>query len=71
MIISSSGLLRMINISDKSYAKNQNTHFMFKNGAVHEVMWKSNVEPERQQMIVDACALRAGYQTIPTHTQSM
>ena len=52
MIISSSGLLRMVNISDKSYAKNQNTHFMFKNGAVHEVMWKSNVEPERQQMIV-------------------
>jgi len=27
----------MRNISDKNYGKNQNTHFIFKNGAIHEI----------------------------------
>ena len=48
MIISRQVLLRMRNISDKSFRENQNTHLQLNNPpplpsencAVHEIMWK-------------------------------
>jgi len=39
-IISRSFLLRMRNVSDKICRENQNTHFVFENRAVYEIMWK-------------------------------
>jgi len=46
-IISRSVLLRMRNVSDKSYRENQNTYFcsitIFANRAVYEVMWKNMI----------------------------
>jgi len=50
MIISSSDLLRMRNVSDRSSKENHNTHFMFNNHAVYERMWNNTVQPERPQM---------------------
>jgi hypothetical protein len=56
MTISCRILLRMRNVSNKSYKENQKTHFMFKtfsaNRAVYEIMWKNMVEPERPQMAI-------------------
>ena len=51
-IISCGYILRMRNVSDKSYRENQNTHFMFsdfssKIHAVYEIMWKNMVGPDR------------------------
>ena len=45
----------MKNVSDKTCTENQNIHFMFnnffsKNRAVHEVMWKNTVQPQRPKM---------------------
>jgi len=56
-IISHSFLLRIINVSDKSYKENRNTHFMInnffpKNRAVYEIMWKSIVESDRPHMTI-------------------
>jgi len=54
MIISSSGLLRMRNVLDKSCRENQNTHFMpqniFEDHAVYKIMWENIAEPDRPQM---------------------
>ena len=52
-IISRSILLRMRNVSDKSFRENQNTRFMFNisfNRAVYEIMCKNIVEPESPHM---------------------
>jgi hypothetical protein len=55
-MISGSFLRRMRNISDKSCRENHNTPFMFSNFfenlAVHEIMCKNIVEPDRTQMTV-------------------
>jgi hypothetical protein len=42
----------MGHVSDKSYRKEQNTHFMFnnfssENCAVYEIKWKNMVQPDR------------------------
>jgi hypothetical protein len=47
----------MRNVSDKSCAENQNTHFVFsnfffENREVYEIMWKNSVEPDRPQMAI-------------------
>jgi len=48
----------MKNVSDRSFRDNQNTRFVFstvlfsQNRAVHEIMWKNIVEPERPQMTI-------------------
>ena len=53
LIVSSSLLARMKNISDKSCRENRNTCFMilfFLNSAVCEIMWNNIVERGRPQM---------------------
>ena len=55
MIVSSSVILRMRNISDKRCRENQNTHYIPKlppseNRVVYEIMWKNIVQPDRPQM---------------------
>jgi len=56
LIICGSVLLRMKNISDKSYRENQNTHFKcniyFLNLAFYEIMWKNIAEPGRPQTTI-------------------
>ena len=56
MTISRSVLLRMRNVSNKIYIKNQNTHFVYKdifeNRVVCEIMWKNIVQPARPQMTI-------------------
>jgi hypothetical protein len=49
LVISRSIILRMRNVSNKSYRENQNTHFVcspffFENRAVYEIMWKNAVD---------------------------
>ena len=52
----SRSLLRMRNVTDKSFRENQKTHFMFNNfvlkNNVIEIMWKNIVERSRPQMTV-------------------
>ena len=56
--VSSSFLLRMRNVSNKSYRENQITHFVFsnppapapKNRTAYEIMWKNTVQPNSTQM---------------------
>ena len=48
-------LLRMRNVSDRTYGESKNTHFMFsnfffENRAVCEIMWKIMVGPDRLQI---------------------
>jgi hypothetical protein len=74
-IISRSILLRMRNVSDKSWRGNQNTHFVFSNFcffnyAVYEIMWKNIVQRDRPQMTtmrmrITCCIPKA----TNTHTQ--
>jgi hypothetical protein len=49
-------LLKMINVSDKSYREDQNTSYFqlrfSESRAVYEVMWKNMVEPDRPQMTI-------------------
>jgi len=58
MIVFSSVLLRVRNVSDRSWRENQNKYFMFsklfiENRAVYEIMWKKNiVDPCRTQMAI-------------------
>ena len=58
MILQSSVLFRMINISDKYFTGDQNTHFtfnnilFFENRAVYEIMWKNTVYPDMPQMTI-------------------
>jgi len=58
LIISSSVLLRMRNISNKICKEKQNTRFVFnnffffENPAVCEIMWKNFVRPGRPQMTI-------------------
>ena len=50
LIISRSIILRMKNVSHKSFREIQNTFFvqhLFENRAVYEIMWKNIVTPER------------------------
>ena len=47
----------MWNVSDKSFRENKNTNFTFNNifveyRAIHEIMWKNTVEPERPQITI-------------------
>jgi hypothetical protein len=56
MIISCS-ILRMRNVSYKSYRENHKTYFVstiffFDNLAVVKIMWKNTVEPERPQVTI-------------------
>ena len=52
--------LRMRNVADKSCRENQNTHFVFntfffsrlENHAVHDIVWKNIVDPDRPQMTI-------------------
>jgi hypothetical protein len=42
----------MINVLDKSYKENQNTHFLFntvfpENPVIYDIMWEIKVEPDR------------------------
>jgi len=50
VIISSSVLLRMRDVSDKSCRENLNTHSIFNNiflkHAIYEIMWKNVVQPD-------------------------
>ena len=49
----------MRNVSGKSGRENQNTYFTFnapffffsENSAIHEIMWKNMIEPDRSQVI--------------------
>ena len=54
-ITSRSILLRMRNVSDKTYRENQNTHFTFNcfffNHAVYEMMWETVVQREPSRAI--------------------
>ena len=56
MVISSSILLRLRYVAEKSCRENKNRHFMFKNffenRAVYEIMWKNIIEPDRPQMTI-------------------
>jgi hypothetical protein len=57
LIISRSFLLRMRNVSDRSYRENEGTYFMFnnffnKNHAADEIVWENIVQPDRPQMTV-------------------
>jgi hypothetical protein len=57
MIISLWFLLRMRNVSDKSWIENQNTHFMYSNFFLencdaYEIMWKNIVDRCRPQMAI-------------------
>ena len=61
MIISSSVLLRMRNVSDKSCRENQNDVFMSNNSypppftpnrTVYEITWKNTPEPDRPKMAI-------------------
>jgi hypothetical protein len=57
MIISSSVILRVRNISDKCCRENPNTHFTFinffvENRVVYEIMWTNVVEPNKPQMAI-------------------
>jgi hypothetical protein len=53
-------LLRMRNVSDKSYGENHNTHFssiyvyifFFENPTAYGILWKNIVNPNRPRMIV-------------------
>jgi len=74
LIISSSVLLRMKNVSDKSCREFKNTYFMFSNFFFRKTcgLWdnvKNIVEPGMPQY--GACALHAGYLRLQTHTQNM
>jgi len=66
MIISRSILLRMINVSDKSYRLNPNTYLcsvtLFRKSCIYEIIWKNTVQPNRPQIAFwyAACALHAG-----------
>ena len=67
VIISDSFLLRMRNVSDEICRQNQNSHFIFnsiysESHAVHEIIWKNIVEPDRPQMTIyyGTFALHAG-----------
>jgi hypothetical protein len=64
MIISRSFLLRMRNISDKSY-RVKTRHLcsitFFENHAVYEIMWKNGVEWAGHRWQYGACALHAEY----------
>jgi hypothetical protein len=77
LTISRPFLLRMRNISDKIPRENRNMLFMFnnffsfENRAAYEITWKTVVEPGRPHVIKGACALRAGYLSLETHTQNM
>ena len=38
----------------------------------YEIMWTNIVGPDlARTSVYDACALHAGYQTLPTHTQNL
>jgi len=50
-IISRSVLLRMRNVSDKTYRENKNTNFTSNNNrTVYEIMLRTTVVPDRPQM---------------------
>jgi len=54
-MISCSVLLRMKNVSDKSWKENQNTrltitNFFPENHAIREIMWQNMVESDRPQI---------------------
>jgi hypothetical protein len=59
-LIISHPLLRMKNVSDKSYGENKNTHLMLNNfffcgvggNAIYEIMWTNSVELGRPQMTI-------------------
>jgi len=52
-IVSHTFLLRMRNVPDERCRENQNTHFIFNNRAVYEIMWKKNiVQPCRPLMTI-------------------
>ena len=73
LIISCLFLVRMGNVSERSYIENQNTHFIFnnffENHAVYEIMWKSVVEPDRSQMAI-WCMHVTCWMTKATNTHS-
>jgi len=58
VIISRSFIFEMINIADKRFRENQNTHFicdkfLFRNSCpVCEITWKNIAEPDRPQMTI-------------------
>jgi hypothetical protein len=57
MVVYRSVLLRLRNVSDTFFREIQNTRFMFnnffyENRAVHEIMWKNMIEPDRPQMTI-------------------
>ena len=63
----------MRNISDKSYRKNQNTHFvfsnfLFENRTVYEIMRKNIAEGVGHRGQYGACPLHAGYLRLQIHT---
>ena len=69
-------LLRMRNVSDKSYRENQNTQFGFnkffpKIMLFYEIMWKNMVQPDKLQMTrqYSACSLHAGQLRLQTHSE--
>jgi len=76
LVISRSVLLRMKNVSDKSYRETRYTHFMFndfffsfENRAVYEITWKNIVERGSHRLQYGGRALHAGYLRLQIHTQ--
>jgi hypothetical protein len=68
-VISRRFLLKMRNVSDKTFRENQNTHIVFnicyENLIVYEIMWKNMVGPDRSWRIRITCWI-----TKPTDTHS-
>ena len=78
LIVSHSVLLRMINVSVRSFRKNQNKHFGFNDFffffilfycAVHKVMWTNTVEPGSPQTIWCMCIVCRVPKVTDTHSE--
>ena len=68
-------LLRMRNVSDRSWWENQNTQFMLsnflsENHTIYQIMWKNMVEPDRLQVTIRLMRF-AYWLRLQIHTQNV
>jgi len=68
-MMSRSVLVRMRNVSDKSFRENQNTHFVLNNSSVCEIMWENMVQQDTSQMAVRRMRCLC-WRTKATHTRT-
>jgi hypothetical protein len=52
MIVSHVILLGMRKFSDRICEEDKNTHFMYKNRALYDIMWKNMIQPCRSEMTI-------------------